>query len=237
MTADRYPSVPERITWTTGFRCATDKHVLGILSTFANFRTGVHADMWLETLVDRAKLPRRTVIRSLRRLEDDGWLTAKRRHRHRTVYDINVDRLATHWMEAKLVEPLSATGGTQPTDLSATGGTQTDRSLSATDDHLSAMGGTQAPDLSATGGTPRSPVRTDPLFDHKEPALRAVCLESSVPTTTPAVVDDEAKVDRQPKSPQQLTLGPQDVRPPPTPDLNWRQRYVETLRNALRKHG
>lgn len=161
MSSDRYASVPERITWTTGFRVATDKAVLGALSTFANFKTGAHADMWLDTLIARAKLPRRTVIRSLGRLEADGWIRARRRHRHRTIYDINIDRLATHWMEATLVGGLSATVAPNTPDLSAT------------DDRLSATGGTQNAGFECHGGTPRSPVRTDPQLDPQAPALRA----------------------------------------------------------------
>jgi hypothetical protein len=229
----RYASVPERITWTTGFRLAIDKHVLGVLSTFANFRTGRHADMKLATLAKRAKVPRSTLLRSLQRLKDDEWIFAKPQHRRPTVYDINEAKLATHWMEAKLVEPitnLSPTGGTQDAEvlksLSPTHGTQ--------DPVLSPTHGTQDPVLSPTGGTP-SPVRTsDPLYrDHKEPALRAAQADAS-------------KADPVPTVPHQLTfgvLGPADGRAPPARDPNWRQRFAETIRSALRqaaegrKHG
>lgn len=234
MSADRYPSVPERITWTTGFRVATDKAILGTLSTFANFRTGKHADMALPTLAERAGFPLRTVERSLQRLIADEWVFARRRHRRPTVYDINVDKLATHWMEAKLVAPIDD----RSQSLSATGGGQdapsADR-LSATGDALSAVGGGLTRVLSATGGGP-SPVRTDPQFDHKEPALRAEPPDENDQPPPPAGPSDEAKV----RTPHQLTfgvMGPDESRAPPQPDPNWRQRFADTLRSALRKHG
>jgi len=198
MSTDRYASVPERITWTTGFRLPVDKAVLGALSTFANFRTGKHADMALPTLVARAQTySRSTVLRSLKRLIADEWVFARLRHRRPTVYDINVDKLATHWMEAKVVGGLSVTGDTQESSLlkslSVTGDTQ--------EPGLSVTGDTQEPGLSVTGDTP-SPVRSDPLLvlDHKEPALRAV----------PPDADDTATAK---PAPQQLTFGPQDVDP------------------------
>lgn len=160
MSSDRYASVPERITWTTGFRLPVDKAVLGTLSTFANFRTGKHADMALPTLVDRAQMSRSTVLRALERLIADEWVFARRRHRRPTVYDINVDKLATHWMEAEVVAGLSVTGDTQ------------EKSLGVTGEQLSVTGDTQTPVLSVTGDTP-SPVRTDPLLDPQYLALRA----------------------------------------------------------------
>lgn len=145
MTADRYPSVPERITWTTGFRVATDKDVLGFLSTFADFKTGKGARVSLKKLIARCRLPRRTVERALQRLEADGWILPKRWHRHATSWDINVAKLAETWMQAKVVHhpDLTATGGGQ---LTAMGGGQ--------DPDLTAMGGGQEPDLTATGGGP-----------------------------------------------------------------------------------
>jgi len=190
MTGRDYASVPERITWTTGFRVPTDKLVLGALSTFANFKTGEGARMSIDALTMRANLPRRTVERALGRLESDEWITAVRRHRHATTYNICVARLAENWVGAKVVRDLSATGGGQtasPTpDLSATG------------DHLTAMGGGQNPDLSATGGGP-IPCTSDPLYEPSAPALRAGRFEYAGPTTT------EAKVE--------VTDGPSDVRP------------------------
>jgi hypothetical protein len=246
VSGDRYASVPERITWTTGFRLAIDKHVLGALSTFANFRTGKHADMKLGTLVKRAKVSRSTVLRSLQRLIEDDWVFAKKQHRRPTIYDINEARLATHWMEAKLVEPLSVTGDTQERVLSVTGDTQEEtalENLSVTGDTqervLSVTGDTQERVLSVTGDTP-SPVRSDPLYilDHKEPALRAVPSDDSGTPTPTLVVDSEAKVDtakvdRAP--PQQLAFGPQEMSTKPIRDPNWTQRFADTIRSALRQ--
>jgi hypothetical protein len=194
---EHYNSLSERISWTTGFRCLTDKHVLEMLATFASFKPPtigqVRRDLSLEMLINRAHLPRRTVIRSLRRLEDDRWIRVKRQHRHHTVYDIAMEKLAPHWMEAKLVSNLSATGGTQTPDLSATDGTQFTNSLSATGDRLNAVGGTQTPGLGATGGTP-SPVRTDPLTPQSAPALRAGVLPIDRRTTGTLFAIVEAKV-------------------------------------------
>jgi len=237
----RYASVPERITWTTGFRLPIDKVVLGALSTFANFRTGKHADMYLDTLVDRAHLDRRRVIRSLRRLEADGWIAARRRHRRPTIYDICADRLATHWMEAKLVEPLSDTRVTQNPCLSDTGVTQAAIGLSDTGDRLSDTRVTQEAVLSDTGVTPRSPVREDPLCDHKEPALRAVPPDLAERPTPNPFADSEAKVTEAKVHAQQLTFGPQALEesPPSSPPVeapNWTQRFAD-LRNRLRRHG
>jgi len=240
MSADRYPSVPERITWTTGFRLPIDKHVLGVLSTFANFRTGKHADMYLDTLQARAKMKRSTLLRSLRRLEDDHWIDVQRRHRRPTIYNINVDRLAPHWMEAKVVAGLSVTGDTQESRLSVTGDTQGPERLSVTGEHLSVTGDTQTPVLSVTGDTPRSPVRTDPQLDHKEPALRAVPSDPEPTPAPPPPGDAEAKAAEAKGEPQQLTFGPQDVHatspPEPVTESTWTQRFAD-LRNKLRRHG
>jgi len=129
----RYLSVPERITFTTGFRCATDKLVLGALSTFADFKTGRGARMSLPALVSRAQLPLRTVERGLHRLEADGWIVAvTRRRRHATVWNITLDRLATNWVNARLVSSgIAATGGGHSSAIAATGGGQ-DPGIAAT---------------------------------------------------------------------------------------------------------
>ncbi len=247
MTTDRYASVPERITWTSGFRLSVDKHVLGVLSTFANFRTGKHADMYLDTLVQRARMSRSTVLRALERLEDDGWIIATRRHRRPTVYDICIEKLATHWMEAKLVEPLSVTGDTQEPGLSVTDDTQGSDRLSVTGDTqegvLSVTGDTLEGVLSVTGDTPRSPVRLDPLYvlDHKEPALRAVHTDQTNARPETLFADTEAKVDAAKEAgrspPQQLAFGPADVSERPVPDPNRWRRLAETIRGALRQTG
>lgn len=110
MSGDRsYASVPERITWTSGFHNGTDKIVLGALSMFANFETGKGARVRVNKLAARAELEPRTVQRSLHRLEAGGWIVAVRRqHKRATAWDINVDRLATTWVAMKAV------GGVMP---------------------------------------------------------------------------------------------------------------------------
>jgi len=152
---ERYPSVPERITWTTGFRVPIDKHVLGVLSTFANFKTGKRADMALDTLVARAKIGRRRTLRSLQRLEADEWIVGRRHHRRPTVYDICVEKLAPHWREITLV----------PESLSDSSVTQNRLAvLSDSGDRLGDSSVTQTGVLSDSSVTP-SPVRTDPQAD------------------------------------------------------------------------
>lgn len=110
MSGERgYASVPERITWTTGFRLPVDKVVLGALSTFANFETGKGARVRVKTLAARAQLKPRRVQRSLHHLEADHWIKAVRRqHKGATSWDINVDKLATSWVAMKVV------GGVMP---------------------------------------------------------------------------------------------------------------------------
>lgn len=100
MSGDRgYASVPERITWTTGFRLPIDKIVLGTLSTFASFETGKGARVRVNTLAARAGLEPRTVQRALHRLEVDGWIVAAwRQNKRATKWDIQIDRLATSWV-------------------------------------------------------------------------------------------------------------------------------------------
>ena len=243
VTVDRYPSVPERITWTTGFRVTTDKAILGALSTFANFRTGKAARMSIQALTMRSGFPRRTVERALQRLEADGWIVAHRYHRHATSWDINVDRLAENWVGAKVVSDRSAV----LTDLTATGGGQEDQTpitLTATgggqDPDLTATGGGQDPDLTATGGGPIPCTSVIPCrTDHKEPALRAVRADTFGTTTPTLFAETEAKVDAAKSErapPEQLTFGPQDVTAA-APDPNWRQRLADTIRAALRQTG
>jgi len=203
---DKYPSVFERITWATGFRLAIDKHVLGALSAFANFRTGKGACPTVDALAARAKVPRSTLLRSMARLNADGWIQATRRHRRPTSYDIVVDKLPMHWLEAKLVKGLSPTGETQDPVLSPTGGTQLTTSLSLTNGQVSPTGETQdavlgpagetqTEILSPTGETP-SPVRTEipsteeiPRVDPQSaPARRAgsfPLLRAATPTLFP----------------------------------------------------
>jgi hypothetical protein len=273
MSGERgYASVPERITWTTGFRCATDKLVLGALSTFANFETGKGARVRVNKLAARAELPKRTVQRGLHRLEADGWIVAVRRqHKGATAWDIQIDRLATTWVAMKAVgvmssfpqgdKNLNVTSGAQLNAtrgalLDATRGAQ-DQSFPQGDTFLNVTSGAQDPILNATGGaqlnatggaqipsTERSPVQ-DGSPVRKEPALRAAPQEQSeTPPTTNAATHDANGDEANPLVPQQLTFGPQDVRPPPpVRDPNWSRRFADTIRTALqhtaerKKHG
>ncbi len=184
MSGERsYASVPERITWTTGFHNGTDKIVLGALSAFANFETGKGARVSIKKLCARAERPRRTVLRSLQRLEADGWILVTRHHRHATARDIAIDRLAPHWIVAKNVggvnvsfpqgdTNLSVKNGTQ---LGARNGTQLSVKNGTQIADLSAKNDTQIADLSAKNGTPipctedLTPVEPIP----SAPALRA----------------------------------------------------------------
>src|SRR6185503_18698456 len=101
---ERYHSIPERIAWTSGFRLPVDAFVLGKLSMFASFKTGLRARMRLDKLVAQcAPLSRSTVLRALQRLEADGFIKAWRQHRRPTVYDICVERLAPDWRGVKLL--------------------------------------------------------------------------------------------------------------------------------------
>jgi hypothetical protein len=147
MTAPRYASISERITWTTGFHCATDKAVLCALATFADFKTGARARVRRETLSARAGLKLCTVERALHRLERGGWIVAqRRRHRQATEWAINLERLATHWIDASVVE--------------------SDKVLSRTSAGLEDVSPAPERDREPFSPAPvrdRSPVRTDPL--------------------------------------------------------------------------
>ncbi len=116
-------SIAERIAWTTALR-PVDARVLQALATFAHFESGQRAFMGMDKLVARAGLAKRTVERALQHLEAEGWIVATRRHRHATRYDIEVDRLATNYVGAKVVtaDPRSVrqVGGQPHENLSAT---------------------------------------------------------------------------------------------------------------------
>jgi hypothetical protein len=219
-----YASVCERITWTKGFTVPIDKHVLGTLATFANFKTGIRAEMRLELLIERSGIPRATLSRSLQRLKREGWVTARLRHRHPTSYDINLDRLATTWKteKAKAEDDLSPTSETQDTsgdiDLSPTSETQEYR--------LSATSETQTPDLSPTSETP-SPVRTDPQYVH-DPQVTP--LRGGSPPTLPMAAVASIGESGEAK---QLNFGP-------VPVPEWRTKFAAAIREGLqqgRRHG
>jgi hypothetical protein len=183
MSGDRtYASVPERITWTTGFRCATDKLVLGALSTFANFETGKGARVSLKKLCARAELQRRTVYRALQRLEADGWIIATRRHRHATTRDIAIDRLAPHWMVPKVVGGVMSGFPQGDHNLGVNRGTQLgvsrDGQLGVTNDvqarDLSVNSDVQGADLSVKNDAPIPSTYLTPVGPiPSAPALRA----------------------------------------------------------------
>lgn len=82
----------DRIERTPGLR-PVDRQVLKALATFTDFETGKNAHPKIKSLVARARLPKRTVERSLQHLRADGWTVARPWHRHATTYDIVLDRL------------------------------------------------------------------------------------------------------------------------------------------------
>jgi hypothetical protein len=211
-----YASVPERITWTTGFRVPTDKLVLCALSTFANFQTGEGAQPAIATLAARAGLSRSTVQRALHRLEVDQWIAVTaRRHRRPTTYRICVERLAENWVGAKVVKRLRVTGDAQePVE-----NVLKSDSLRVTGDSLRVTGDAQEPVLSVTGDAP-SPVRTDPLYGspvrREEPSLRAGVHYAG--TTTKSA---EAK-----GQPYQQTFGPLDVSAEDEKTAQWKAHWT-----------
>lgn len=181
MTPDRYASVPERITWTVGFRLPIDKHVLGALSTFASFKTGKQAQMSLDALSKRARTNRRTLQRALRRLEADGFVSATRRLGAPTRYDINLDLLASCWTPVQSLLKTSGLG---------------DSRVTPGDD----MRVTPLPREGGDTGVTRSPVRTDPLYKdplYKEsPALRATLPPEQLSFGPLSLTEDEMRVYR-----------------------------------------
>ena len=89
------PSIAERIAWTNHFRTASDSRVLAALATWADPMTGCHAQPGIEALTQRSGRSRATVLRSLRRLEQDGWIVATvRGHSQSSTYQICIERLA-----------------------------------------------------------------------------------------------------------------------------------------------
>lgn len=216
MTGRYVASVAERITWSTGFHLPVDQLVLGKLSTFGNFMTGTGCRPSVQKLAARVGMKQRNVHYALRRLEADGWIQATRRHRYPTSYDINLDRLATHPIGAKVTMDLAcgkpqtdnfltATECTQDQDLTATGCTQ-DRDLTAT-------GCTQNVDLTATGCTPS---QEDLISRSTEISIPD--LISSQPTDAarrPMHAEGESqKGERETeREPQQGSLPPMDVTP------------------------
>jgi hypothetical protein len=96
------PSLAQRVEWTHGFRCATDKAVLKAMARWFAWRAdGRHVRFTVAELAYRAGVPKRSTERALERLEED-WrieITA-RTHRRPTTYRIVLERLATADPEA-----------------------------------------------------------------------------------------------------------------------------------------
>jgi len=154
----RYASVPERITWTAGFHNGVDKHVLGVLSTFANFKTGKGARMSIPALAMRAGMERRRVERALQRLTAGRWVFPHKRHRHATNWDINLDRLATNWVGAKMV-----TRADKDLTVNSDGLNRT-HDLTVNPDALTVTIDGQPPDLTVKIDGP-IPCTSDPLLE------------------------------------------------------------------------
>jgi hypothetical protein len=189
-------SIAERIAWTTALR-PVDKSVLQALATFADFETGKRAYPGLARMVARANLPRRTVERALQRLERDGWILATRSHRHATMYDINLERLATNYVGAKVVatdhRSVRQIGGQPPRDQSAT---FADLTANVADNA----------ELLTANLADRSQVRTYPESDPKAPAASNDARRDTVPVAgaTTAGGVEEAKVDATREGPADL---------------------------------
>lgn len=175
------PSIAERIAWTSSLR-PVDAKVLQALATFADFQTGGGAWPGMAKLMARAVLPKRTIERSLQRLEDEHWITATRRHRRATSYDIRIDRLATNYIGAKVIsanyESVRQIGG------------QGAEFLSATFDGLSAKSGEL---VRQVGGPTPIP---DPDPELSAPTLRVGLWKTDDATTT-GTDRAEAKVDQE----------------------------------------
>lgn len=94
------PSIIEqRIEWTTGFRCATDKRVLQTMARWFAWRPdGRDVRFVVTSLARKAGVPKRSTERALERLEADWWIevTVPRRRgsRRPTTYRIVLERLA-----------------------------------------------------------------------------------------------------------------------------------------------
>ena len=96
------PSIEERIAWTSGIR-PSDRRVLQALAKFADFTTGTNARPNLARLVAWSELSRATVVRALRRLQDDGWIEGVSQHRHATCWRLCLERFAETPTRAKPV--------------------------------------------------------------------------------------------------------------------------------------
>lgn len=93
----RLSSIEQRIEWSRGFRCETDKKVLRTIARWYAWRLdGTGVRFTIDGLAEKSGIPKRTIDRALRRLERRQWLEATaHRHRKPTTYRIVVERLAT----------------------------------------------------------------------------------------------------------------------------------------------
>jgi hypothetical protein len=93
------PSLLQRVTWTRGFRCQTDKDVLTALVRWFCFRPdGSNIRPSVAKLAEKSQVPIRSVERALSRLVEDPapfLMATARPHRRPAVYCLNLDRLAT----------------------------------------------------------------------------------------------------------------------------------------------
>lgn len=210
-------SVAERITWSTGFQLPGDQLVLGKLATFGNFMTGTGCRPSVDTLAARAGVTVRTVQRALRRLEVDGWIVATPRHNHPTIYDVCLDRLATHPTGAKVAIDLGC-------------------GKAATDNSGGDTGVTPNPAWGDTGVT-----RSQEDLISRRSEISIPDLISSQPTDaarrpTPTEGEGERETGESQTTrgaePQQRSLPPMDVTPGTAPHPAWSEflRDMEAAR-------
>lgn len=96
MSGRRLSFIEQRIAWTR-FARQTDKDVLmGMARWFCWRADGTCRSFYVAELADKARVPHRSTERALERLEADWWVDVlARRHRHPTMFRINLGRLAT----------------------------------------------------------------------------------------------------------------------------------------------
>jgi hypothetical protein len=218
---ERYASIPERIAWTPvdWFHCPTDKAVLEVLATFADFRTGRGRPLSGPKLMACTGMKRRTLYESLARLVAGQWVKRRQVHRHETSFDIQPERLAPTWIQAQLVVP--------DKNLSAGYRTQEGQPV----ENLSAGYRTQAGDLSAVHRTP-VPCTDLPLVAGSSPEPGVD--ESPVLTSAPGADFPQADKKLQ-VVPVQPSLLPPEVSDEARLD-SW-GHVVEALRDGLKRTG
>jgi hypothetical protein len=111
------PSLAQRVEWTHGFRCATDKAVLKAMARWFAWRAdGTNVRFTVAELARKAGVPKRSTERALERLEAD-WrieVTARRRGSRRpTTYRIVGERLASADPDALQAVDNRQSGGCQ----------------------------------------------------------------------------------------------------------------------------